>query len=439
MSNISDSPLLESLFEDGRLKTAKAILENKKSLQLLEHLYNELGDKLQENHRTVLARIMGFDTPKISQYKLAAELELTRGRVGAIAGQAIRNLIKAAQVVPVAEPKPSASAELEVFKGETVAQALSWSNMSDEDLRREATRAANARDAEALWGLTEAFLTLYGSKRSKVSTHTLRTYRRGVFDLIDKWANENLLRPSRDAGPQYLLKLETLPYNYREGEPAFYKPETLNAKLAAARTLYKALRWAGVTQADPFGNVRPVYDPVPPEEKRPAYTHDEVVKLVAKASPVDTVLILLCAHGGLRADEASSLTWGQIDFQRAGMNVIGKGNKEQWVGLSDDLLETLEAFYEGQAKTRDVLPFGKARARERLSKLCELAGVEYKGIHSLRHYAGTRLWELHGSLDAPADHLRHANVQTTRRYAKRSRAQRREIARGLTLKRGENE
>ena len=382
---------------------------------------------------------MGFGCPRISQYKLATELELTRGRIGAMVGQAIRNLVKAAQVVPVAEPEPSVSAELEVFKGESVARALSWSSLSDEDLRREAVSAANTRDAEALWGLTEAFLTLYSSKRSKVSGHTLRTYRRGVFDLIERWANENLLRPSQDAGPQYLLKLETTPYTYRSDEPQFYKPETLNAKLAAARTLYKALRWAGATTADPFGNVRPVYDPVPPEEKRPACTHEEVVQLVEGASPVDTVLILLCAHGGLRVDEATSLTWGKIDFRRAGMNVVGKGNKEQWVGLSDDLLETLEDFYGGQAKTRDVLPFGKARARERLTRLCELTGVEYKGIHSLRHYAGTRLWELHGSLDAPADHLRHANVQTTRRYAKRSRAQKRETARGLSLKGGKNE
>ena len=434
---MNNRELLEPLLENGKLKTPKAILEDEQSLQALEHLYSELSDRLKENHRTVLARVMGFGCSKISQSKLAAELKLTRGRVGAMAGQAIRNLIKAAKVVPVARPEPSTSGELELFTGESVERALSWSILSDEDLRREAARAANARDADALWSLTEAFLTLYSSKRSKVSAHTLRTYRRGVLDLVERWANENLLRPSRDAGPQYLLRLESTPYTYKDGAPQHYKPETLNAKLAAARTFYKALRWSGATSADPFGHVRPVYDPVPPEEKRPAYAHGEVLKLVAGAAPADKVLVLLCAHGGLRADEATSLTWGRVDFRRAGMRVTGKGSKEQWVGMSDDLLEALEAFYEGQTAARDVLPFGKARARERLARLCELTGVEYKGVHSLRHYAGTRLWELHGSLDAPAEHLRHANVQTTRRYAKRSRAQRREIARGLNLSKGE--
>jgi integrase len=55
--------------------------------------------------------------------------------------------------------------------------------------------------------------------------------------------------------------------------------------------------------------------------------------------------------------------------------------------------------------------------------------VRYEGreVHGLRHTAGTEVARRHG-IDAAADLLRQANLQTTRRYSKRSRAERRAIA-----------
>ena len=430
---------VQSLYDaEGKVFPSSLILADTHKLETLRNLYDAFGLTLQNNHREVLAQVIGFGVPRRTQTELATQLGLSRARVSAMTGQALRNLVKRAETSNF-EPETSTDTGLATYTGDALARAVSWANLSDEALRREAVRAANLRDGEALWTLTEAFVTLYSSKRSKVSGNTLRTYRRGILDLLTVWADENLLAPGRDAGAKYLLKLETTPYKYVEGQPRYYKPETLNARLAAVRTLYRALRWAKATSADPFGAVKPVLDPVPAEEKRPAYTKAEVAALVAVTARgsaydcIDRAFVLLCAHGGLRASEATTLTWRQVDIGRGGMNVLGKGGKEQWVGFSDDLLKALEVLMEGQPLDTGVLPFGADRARERLKGLCQRAGVEYKGIHSLRHFAGTQLWERYRSLDAPADHLRHSNVQTTRRYAKKTREQRRELARGLKV------
>ena len=40
--------------------------------------------------------------------------------------------------------------------------------------------------------------------------------------------------------------------------------------------------------------------------------------------------------------------------------------------------------------TGRILPYSDVRARARLQKVCKRAGVPYKGVHTLRHYAGTR-------------------------------------------------
>ena len=69
-----------------------------------------------------------------------------------------------------------------------------------------------------------------------------------------------------------------------------------------------------------------------------------------------------------------------------------------------------------------VLPWGTYQTRERFRLLCLRSGVGYqgRGVHGLRHAAGSRLYEAVGDLGQVADHLRHADVNTTRGYAKRN-------------------
>ncbi len=96
--------------------------------------------------------------------------------------------------------------------------------MSEPELRRLAAEAARDRDAEALWALTEAHLTLHGSAGSRVSLHTLTAYRRGLNDLLGAWQGENLLRPRRNAGVVYVRELE-----------GRLKPASVGVKLAVPR------------------------------------------------------------------------------------------------------------------------------------------------------------------------------------------------------------
>jgi integrase/recombinase XerC len=313
---------------------------------------------------------------------------------------------------------------LERYTGQPLAQAESWANLSEEDLRRRAMVAANARDANELWELTQAYLFLHGAKGSKASHYTLESYKRCVLELIDNWQRENLLRPSRDAGVLYVRRLETTP-NPRTGKPL--NASTIEVKLAAARTLYKALRWTKATEANPFENVSPAPDPTPDWEKRKPYSVDDVDKLLELADPITSAMVLLGAHAGLRISEMCNLKWSDINWSRGSFNVVGKGGKKASVTMSGKLETSLKELRKIRderkrfKRTADhVLPWNTDRARQKLRALCDQANVTYdeKAVHGLRHGAGTRYYAQTKDLGRVASHLRHENIQTTRIYAK---------------------
>jgi integrase/recombinase XerC len=82
--------------------------------------------------------------------------------------------------------------------------------------------------------------------------------------------------------------------------------------------------------------------------------------------------------------------------------------------LSERLRAALEAL--GPAEGR-VLPWSDVRARARLQHVCITANVPYKGVHALRHYAGTRLMPQTKRLEDVARHLGHSSIETARVYA----------------------
>ena len=193
-------------------------------------------------------------------------------------------------------------------------------------------------------------------------------------------------------------------------------------KLAAARALYRALRWSGATTASPFADVKPVKDAVKPWSKRGAYSQEELERLLEHAQGADKVMVLLGAHAGLRVAEMSELRWADLDFPASQLTVVeGKGGKTDAVFMSDRLMAALKDLPRG-LPSDPVLPYRAYRARERFRKLCLLANVTYKGkeVHGLRHAAGTRAHEVFNDLARVADHLRQEDANTARRYAKRA-------------------
>ncbi|WP_051304449.1 tyrosine-type recombinase/integrase [Calidithermus chliarophilus] len=297
-------------------------------------------------------------------------------------------------------------------------QAYPWGQVLPER-RAERVRAfLEADDRAALWALLRHHLTTWGRAGERTSRATLKTYRSGLEAFFGFLLAQGLTDPARraqavleppeDFGAQFVRWLERR-----------HRPATVNARRAAVRAFYRALRWARATQADPLADVPSVRDPIPPEAKRHPYTPAEVERLLERATPHERAMVLLGAHGGLRASEIMGLEWAAVDLEGEALRVRGKGSKVRLVPLSDALRGALEALPRGEGR---VLPWRQTDSlRRRLRRLCERAGVEYKGAHSLRHHAGTRVYRATRDLRLAQEFLGHSAIATTAIYAKMDR------------------
>ncbi len=298
------------------------------------------------------------------------------------------------------------------LRREALATATSWVTLAPEERRRRAAQAARDRDLPTLQDLTEASMTLHSSAGATLSPHTRRAYRIGVARAVSALEGESLLAPRGDWGSLYRAALSA------EGSPA-----TCAVRLAAARALYAALRWSGATEADPLKDVGGVRDSTPAWEKRAEYTDADLERLLAVANPRERLIVLLGAHAGLRVADMADLQTGDLDLANRSLRVRrGKGGKARTVTLSDTLLEALRG-YAPRHDSSSLLGVGAARLWQIMRSLCartggEVGPVRSLGVHSLRHSSGTRLYRETGDLLLVRDHLGHASVVTSERYAK---------------------
>lgn len=305
------------------------------------------------------------------------------------------------------------SFEITLYRGDLQRRTHEWTALLPDERKRRAVIAVRDLDVLALWSLTEAHTFLFGQAGAGFSPLTARSYRKGVRRFAEYASRSavSLLRPEPEAGALYIRSMEA------EG----LKPGTVRIYLASARALYRALRWSGATQADPFVDTRAARDPTAPWDKRQPYTDEEVQALLGVAPPRDQVLILLCSHAGLRIQEALTLQWGDLE----GSTLLirqGKGGKRRHVTCSGRLREALAALqttkWDGILPDTLVVGGTRVAAADRLRILARKAGVTYRAFHSFRHYAGTKLYRQTGRLEDVARHLGHSNIETTRVYAK---------------------
>ncbi|MFB9990900.1 tyrosine-type recombinase/integrase [Deinococcus oregonensis] len=308
------------------------------------------------------------------------------------------------------------------YTGDLLAQTREWVNLHDDELRRRAVRAVAEHDIPTLVSLTTAYLAHQGGSGVLASPRTVEAYTLGTRQFLEYATSQaiNVLRPGRHDAQSFVNHM------LATGR----KPAGVQLKVAAASCLYRALRWTGATEADPFRDVKVPKDHTPGIVKRPPYTEDELADVLEQADVHVKFLLFVTAHAGLRISEALALAWDDVDEGGKRLHVrSGKGRKGRIVAMSSSLSRATRLYRnlygpggadhsDGRRTTVTTQVFRYASvmtARYHMEKAFTLAEVPFRGFHPGRKYAGTRLLRQIKDFGRVAAHLGHESVDTTRR------------------------
>ena len=162
--------------------------------------------------------------------------------------------------------------------------------------------------------------------------------------------------------------------------------------------------------------------------------------LAAIPEPHHHAIATVCYAAGLRVTEACSLEVSHIDSRRGVIRLVGKGDKERVVPMSDALLRELRAYWRkarpkgpllfpGRPPTR---PLTRAAFRLALRRAAKRATLEVSP-HTLRHSYATHLIEAGIDLRSLQLRMGHESIETTARYVHVARARHRELDSPLDL------
>lgn len=138
-----------------------------------------------------------------------------------------------------------------------------------------------------------------------------------------------------------------------------------------------------------------------PDVSPKALSDDEVQKLIkaARNSPRDIAVVLTLLDTGIRASELGALERSDIDIDRGILQIRhGKGGKSRQAFMSPITCRAVRRYLSNRKDSDPAAflsqrhePLNRNSLRLLMYRLCDKAGIDKHGPHSMRHTAATSL------------------------------------------------
>lgn len=203
-----------------------------------------------------------------------------------------------------------------------------------------------------------------------------------------------------------------------------YRPSSVNLALSSLKFFFKE-----ILQNPAFNAVK-----APKLEKKlpTVLTKEEIRKLLnVIENPKHKLLVEFLYSSGLRVSECVSLKIDDLDLnEKMGKIKHGKGNKERYIILSENLILHLEEYIKNKKDTTSYIfsvkgrPISIRQAQKIVKEAARKAGFKKRVFcHALRSSFATHLLEAGTDIRVIQELLGHSNLSTTQIYTKVSTQQ----------------
>ncbi len=261
----------------------------------------------------------------------------------------------------------------------------------------------------------------------RYSVHTLTAYKTDLYEFIEfvkiQYGNIDLASISHVEVRSWLARLK------EQGLTA----KSLNRKISTLKSFFKYLLKNGLIDISPMVKV------ISPKigKRLPVFVKEEETQLLLNSLSSSTenwrslnarMIITILYATGLRLSELINLKEKQVDFARSQIKVLGKGNKERIIPLSDKLINSIREYQQLKRKEfeidEDVLLVSE-KGKKLYPKYAYLIVNQYlgqsstldkKSPHVLRHSFATHLMNNGADLNAVKELLGHSSLAATQVY-----------------------
>lgn len=191
----------------------------------------------------------------------------------------------------------------------------------------------------------------------------------------------------------------------------------LHTILLAIKLYFDYLQRTGTIKINPYQ----LKIKAPKSEERKVFTSEEISKLYAKSSGLQTIILHLCYACGLRRNEATELNTKDIDLENYLLYIKkGKGKKRRVIPFTKQVKKDIEIFISTENKTENLLNITPERIYIEFKYLLKKAGLYKQNftLHCLRHTIATQLLEQGMELEKVRDFLGHEYLGTTQIYTR---------------------
>lgn len=265
--------------------------------------------------------------------------------------------------------------------------------------------------------------------QKRYSRHTVISYQNDLTSFFDfialTYGEVQLTEISGSAVRSWLASLKEKGMESR----------TLNRKISALKSFFKFELKAGKIDTSPMGTV------VSPKNKKrlPQYVDEKGTKVLFNyvefednwKGRTDHLVMQLFYNTGMRQAELVGLKASQIDIANCQVKVLGKGNKERVIPISQELMRQLTSYM--QEKKTQFAKFDEefVLVNEKGIKLYpkyvyntvkkylserDVTTIEKRSPHILRHTFATQLMNNGADINAVKELLGHSSLAATQVY-----------------------
>lgn len=263
----------------------------------------------------------------------------------------------------------------------------------------------------------------YITYEKRYSPHTVTSYKKDLEDFSEFYlkteASDNILMVDKKVIRNFIIDLSEKKISKR----------SINRKISTLRSFYKFLLKIDEIKASPVENVNSLkfyaekQIPISPEEMKTL----EEKAFSEKDNILEHCIIETLYQTGMRKAELCGLIFENVNLDTRELKIIGKGNKERYIPISDNLQSLLSQYLSIRSAQPDFAEyfFINKNGKKLTEKFVYLAVNKYlsnvtskkkKSPHILRHSFATHVLDNGAEISKVKKILGHSSLASTQVY-----------------------